>query len=270
MNPILKSEFGVDQLLIGMVHTLALPGAPLYDRTGGVRKIVAQARKEAKMLVEAGFNALLYCNESDMPYPSKTPIEAIAAMTEIVAECQHDIDLPHGLNMLIDPCASIAIAHATGGRFTRSFLTGALVGDIGFVAPDGGAALRLRAQLGAERIKLICNVTAGFSVSLDSRPSETQASGAVFVGLADMVCVGGAAAGVEPDPATVARVGARVPGTPVVVGTGVSAENIAQLRTVADGFIVGTSIKVDRRTLNEVDPRRAAAFVRAYETARAA
>jgi predicted TIM-barrel enzyme len=35
---------------------------------------------------------------------------------------------------------------------------------------------------------------------------------------------------------------------------------------VADVFIVGTSIKKDQQTLNPVDPDRAAALVRAFET----
>lgn len=263
----LPSEFGMDRLVIGMVHTLPLPGAPLYDRAGGVRRIVDQARREARMLVEAGFNALMYCNESDMPYPARIPIEGVAAMTEVVAECQRDITLMHGVNMLIDPSASVAIAHATGGQFIRCFLTGTMVGDIGFVAPDGGGALRLRAQLDAN-VKLICNVTPGFSVSLDDRPVEVRAAGAVFIGLADMVCVSGPAAGVEADIPTIERVRAKVPDTPVIVGTGVSADNIAALARVADGFIVGTSIKFDGKTLNPVDPARAAAFIKAFERTR--
>jgi len=48
----------------------------------------------------------------------------------------------------------------------------------------------------------------------------------------------------------------------VVVGTGVSAENIQALAKVADGFIVGTSLKKDGKTLNPVDPRRAREFMK--------
>lgn len=270
MKKALTHTFGRNQALVGMVHTLALPGTPLYDRSGGMRKIVAQARKEAQMLVDAGFHALLYCNESDMPYQPEIPIEAVSAMTEVVAECQTGIDLPYGINMLIDPSASIAIAHATGATFVRCFLTGALVGDIGMVAPDGARALRLRANLGAEDIAIICNVTPGFSISLDNRSVEAQASGAVFIGLADMVCVSGPAAGVEADFEQIRSVAKKVPNTPVVVGTGVSQDNIARLASVADAFIVGTSIKVDQQTLNPIDPDRATAFVQAYEMAQAA
>jgi hypothetical protein len=270
MKSLVRDEYGVDHLLIGCVHTLALPGTPLYDRTGGMRKLVHQAREEAKILEDAGFGALLYTNESDMPYERAMPIEVVAAMTDIIAECQAQTMLPHGVNMLIDPPASIAVAHATGGRFVRAFLTGAYVGDIGMMVPDGARALRLRAHLGAEHIRIICNVTPGFSMNLDDRNVEQQASGAVFIGLADVVCVGGPAAGKEADISVIERVAKQVPDTPVAVGTGVGEENIARLAQVAEVFIVGTSIKKDRQTLNPVDPQRAERFVKAYQMRQAA
>lgn len=263
MKDLFVRDFSREKFLIGMVHTLALPGAPLYDRTGGMRAIINQAKAEARILADTGFHSLLYCNESDMPYQTRMPAETIAAMTEVVAETQAAVDLPHGINMLLDPQASIAIAHATGGRYIRCFLTGAYVGDIGFYAPDGAEALRQRERLGATDIRIICNVTAGFSVSLDGRTVPERAAGAVFCGLADAVCVSGPAAGREADVSLVAEVAAKVPDVPVVVGTGVSADNIARLSAVADGFIVGTSIKLDGKTLNPVDPRRAESFIAA-------
>ena len=48
MKTLVQTDFGRDHLLVGCVHTLALPGTPLYDRSGGMRKIVRQAREEAE------------------------------------------------------------------------------------------------------------------------------------------------------------------------------------------------------------------------------
>ena len=263
MKDLFQRDFGRRRFAIGMVHTLPSPGAPRYDRAGGMKRIVAQALEEATVLSDAGFHALLFCNESDMPYQTRMPHEVVAAMTEVIGETRARIDLPHGVNMLLDPAASIAIAHATGGRFVRAFLSGSYVGDLGHYVPDGPGVLRLRAQIGAEAVRIICNVTAGFSMNLDARPVEEVAAGAVFIGMADSVCVSGPAAGREADLSLIERVARRVPDTPVTVGTGVSAENIARLATVADAFIVGTSIKVDGKTLNPVDPARARAFMKA-------
>lgn len=263
MKTLFQDRYGEAKLLIGMVHTLPLPGAPLYDRTGGMRKVVRQALAEARILRDVGFHSIMYCNESDMPYRQQMPVETVASMTDLIAECQSEIDLPHGVNMLIDPIASISIAHATGGGFIRCFLTGAYVGDLGQYIPDAARVLKLRADLDASDIAIISNVTPGFSINLDTRSVTEAAKGAVFLGLADAVCVSGPAAGVEAELQAVGAVANAVPDTPVVVGTGVSSANIAQLATVADAFIVGTSIKQDGKTLNPVDPNRAQALTAA-------
>lgn len=265
MKTLFKDRFQHDKFIVGMVHTLALPGSPLYDRNGGMKKLIKQARKEARILADNGYHSVMYCNESDMPYLPVMAPETVAAMTDLVSECQSDLDIPFGINMLIDPIASLSIAHATGGDFIRCFLTGSYVGDIGHVVPDGARTLRLRADLDAQHIALICNVTPGFSITLDNRPTTQIASGAVFLGLADSVCVSGPAAAREADLATIADTAAAVPDTPVMVGTGVSAANILKMAEVSDGFIIGSSIKVDGKTLNEVDPRRAETLIRTFD-----
>jgi hypothetical protein len=267
MKSLFAQDLGHRHLMIGMVHTLSLPGAPLYDSAAGMRRIVEHARVEADTLAEAGFHALLYCNEADMPWATRLDSETVSAMTAVVGEVQAKIDLPFGINMLIDPTASIAIAHATGARFVRAFVTGGYVGDMGVFHTDGAGTLRLRSRIGAGSVRILANITAGFSVPLAERPIEDAAKGAVFAGLADAVVVNAAAAGVPVEASLVARVAAAVPDTPVVVGTGAAEHNVGALMAVADGFIVGSSIKRDGQTLNPVDPARAKAFMAAVKRA---
>jgi hypothetical protein len=52
-------------------------------------------------------------------------------------------------------------------------------------------------------------------------------------------------------------------GTPLLVGSGATAANIARFLTVADGVIAGTSIKQSGSTTAPVDPKRARALVTA-------
>jgi predicted TIM-barrel enzyme len=61
-----------------------------------------------------------------------------------------------------------------------------------------------------------------------------------------------------------------VPNTPVIANTGVRAETIGEIFRVADGAIVGTSLKRDGNTWNEVEPDRARRLVDAAARARAA
>jgi len=59
-----------------------------------------------------------------------------------------------------------------------------------------------------------------------------------------------------------------VPEMPVIANTGVRAERIGEIFSVADGVIVGTSLKVDGDTWNAVDPARAARMVELVAAAR--
>jgi hypothetical protein len=59
-----------------------------------------------------------------------------------------------------------------------------------------------------------------------------------------------------------------VPDVPVIANTGVRADRIAEIFGVADGVIVGTSLKVDGLTWNPVDPDRAKQLMEAARTAR--
>ncbi|MRR30811.1 SgcQ protein, partial [bacterium] len=49
--------------------------------------------------------------------------------------------------------------------------------------------------------------------------------------------------------------------TPVLLNTGARIDNIHQFLKVADGVIVGSSLKVDGKTWNPVDPARVKAFM---------
>lgn len=267
MSTLFRRYFDRDKLLIGMVHTAPLPGAPRYDRAAGMAALRARALAEAQCLAEAGFDALLFCNEADMPYQTALGPATVAAMTDIISYVTARVDLPHGVNLLLDPAASIAVAHATGGRFVRAFLTGGYIGDIGLFVPDGAGALRLRADIAAQDVLVLANATPGFASALDSRSTEDIAHGVWFLGLADGVVVGGPAAGLEADDGVVARVRRRLPAeVPLIIGTGVSAGNIARVAGLADGFIVGSSIKQDGVLLNPVDPARARAVVAALRS----
>ena len=94
------------------------------------------------------------------------------------------------------------------------------------------------------------------------RKLEDIARGAVKFGLADAVCLAGTTAGSEiaENDLRAARRGAG--DAPVIAGTGVSVENAERMLSLADGVIMGTSIKFGRDTFRPVDPEKAAEFIR--------
>ena len=86
--------------------------------------------------------------------------------------------------------------------------------------------------------------------------------------LADAILVSGPMAGAQPTVQAV-REAKRGCGdeTPVLANTGVRAETVGEILSIADGALVGTTLKVAADTWNPVDPDRAARFMEAARQA---
>lgn len=249
--------------LIAMAHVPALPGTPLYDATEGVEGLVRHVRGDLAVLVDAGFDAVLFCNENDRPYTLKADLVASAVMARVVTECAPET-IPFGVDYLWDASCALAVAVATGASFMREVATGVWESDMGLWAPDAAGLLRQRRYCQAEDIAVLMNVTPEFASSVGRRSPAEVARTVATSSLPDGILVSGPMAGAEPSISTLAEVRAAVPPEiPVLLNTGARAENIAEFLETADGCIVGSGLKVDGYTWNRVDPARARAFVRA-------
>jgi hypothetical protein len=91
----------------------------------------------------------------------------------------------------------------------------------------------------------------------------------VVSSLVDAILIAGPMAGAEPDMDAVREakqaVGEQVP---VLLNTGAKLSNIRQFLSVADGVIVGSSLKVDGYTWNPVELERVQAFMAAVREVR--
>ncbi|HOO32670.1 MAG TPA: BtpA/SgcQ family protein [Thermotogota bacterium] len=255
----LKELFNVEKPILGMVHFLPLPGSPLYDHSGGMKKILDTARRDCESLVNAGFDGVSFSNEGDRPYLSDVSKTTVAAMSYLIGEVSRDLEVPFGLSVLSDSEAAISIGTAVNADFVRIFLSWVFVGDWGIVNPNAGKLQRAISNVDST-FRVFANIS-GHTEPLGGRKIEDIARGAIKFGLADAVCLAGTTAGSEiaEDDLINARKGAD--GSPVIVGTGTTMENVERMLELGDGVIMGTSIKVDRNTFNPVDPEAARRFM---------
>lgn len=263
-----RRVFGDRKPVIAMVHLGALPGSPLHDAAGGVEGIIAAARKDLLALQAAGFDAVMFGNENDRPYEFKVDTASTATMAYVIGRLRSEITVPFGVNVLWDPQSSIALAAATGAAFVREIFTGTYASDMGPWTPDAGAAMRYRDRLGRQDLALLYNVSAEFAYSLDQRPLPDRARSAVFSSVPDAILVSGAITGEAAALSDLEAVKRVLPATPVLANTGVKHATVADVLKIADGCIVGSSLKVDGNTWNAVDPDRAAEFMRLVRQAR--
>ena len=246
--------FKVPKPIIGMAHLPALPGTPRYDRKKGVEHILEWVTRDVTRLVEGGVDAIMFCNEDDRPYVLEAGIEQIATMARIIAEAKPS-EIPYGVDFLWDPMATIAIAVATSGSFIRGVLTGVYESDMGLWSPNVGKLARFRTQICGDEIRVFHNVVPEFASPIGYRSAVERASSAVVSSLADVILVSGSMAGAEADLSIIEEIKNHVD-TPVFVNTGVKPENVKEYLSIADGAIVGSSLKVNGYTWNSVDPKR--------------
>jgi uncharacterized protein len=267
MKSWLEGLFGTEKPVIAMAHIPALPGTPRYNQQGGMEYLIDQVRPDVEHLVQGGVNAIMFSNEDDRPYVLKAGIEQIAAMTRVITELAPK-NLTFGANFMWDPYASIAIAHATGAKFVREVFSGVFESDMGIWAPSAGDAMRFRSNIGASNIRVFYNIVPEFASSLGIR-SVTQRAKSIVIGcLPDVILVSGLAAGIEPDFGVLEEVKKACDTVPVFLNTGAKAENIASYLRIVDGVIVGSSLKVNGETWNQIDPARVDNFMKEVIKAR--
>jgi hypothetical protein len=257
--------FGQLKPVIGMVHIGALPGTPLYDPA---LDLVAAARADLLALQGAGFDAVMFGNENDRPYEFEVDTACVAMMAALIGQLKPEIAVPFGVNVLWDPMATVALGAVTGAGFVREIFTGTYASDMGPWTPDAGRAMRYRNRLGRPDMAMLYNVSAEFADSLDRRPLADRARSAVFSSIPDAVLVSGQITGEAAALSDLEAVKAVLPHMAVMANTGVRHDTVADVLAVADGCIVGSSLKVDGDTWNPVDPERARDFMARARAAR--
>ena len=254
---------GKRKSIVGMAHLPALPGTPLYDAAGGMAAIREWVRRDLEALQAGGIDAVMFCNENDRPYRLDVDAASVAAMADVVASLRGELSVPFGVNLLWDPRATLAVAAATGASFAREIFAGAFAGDFGLWVRTAGDAFRYRREIGAEHVRLMFNINAEFAAQLAPRPIAEVARSIAFSSSPDAILVSGAITSQAAASSHLAEVVEAVAGTgiPVLVNTGLKAANANELLGLADGAIVGSSLKVDGVTWNRVDHERVRALM---------
>jgi membrane complex biogenesis BtpA family protein len=191
-------------------------------------------------------------------------------MTRIARAIRRQFDGPIGIQMLE---AANETALEIAARADLDFLrvegyVFAHVGGAGLIEGCAGKLLRRRRQLGVEHIKIFGDVkkkhcSHALTGDLDILDEVKQAEFFLVNG----VIVTGARTAEPPDIAELRRVKkhARVP---VLIGSGLTPENLASYYPLADGFIVGSTFRENGEFLGSLDPERLRRFTKVFGSLR--
>ena len=256
--------------LVGVIHVGALPGTPASSL--GVDELTGLAVREAAAYRDGGVDGLMVENMHDVPYlRGGVGPEVVAAMAVVARAVKAEARLPVGVQILAGAnVEALAVAHAAGLDYVRvEAYAFAHVADEGLIQSSAAELLRFRKKIGADGVRVWADVKkkhSSHAITADVSLGETCA--AVEFMRADAVIVSGSATGEPPRAADVteARSHCRLP---VLLGSGVTPENVAEFYEAADGFIVGSSFKEGGLWSNAVEPARVRRLVEAVRRRRA-
>lgn len=254
-----KEMFGVEKPIIALLHLRALPGDPLYG--GDMEDVYRQALEDLNGLQDGGVDGILIANEFSLPYQVKADPVTIGAMGYLVGRLKESIRIPFGVNVVLNPMASLELAASTGASFIRSAFTGAYMGENGVVNTDVAAVIRRKKALGLDHLKLLYKVNPESDAYLVERDIRVITKSILFHCTPDGLCVSGASAGSETSTDAIALVRSVAGDTPVFCNTGCNAQTAAEKLSSSDGACVGTTFKKDGKFENNVDPERVVKFM---------
>lgn len=263
---------GRTRAVIGVIHARPLPGAPHYDGEP-VASLYDHAVTEGLRYRDGGVDGLIVENHGDIPFakPDELGPETAAVMAVMAERVRRETGLPIGINVLANaPLQALAVAKASGAAFIRvNQWANAYVANEGFMEGKAGLASRYRAMIRSRDIAVFADVQVkhgSHAIMADRSLTELVRDAAFFD--ADGVIVTGSRTGDSAKLDDLATVRGST-SLPVLVGSGVTPENVTDILRYADAVIIASALKQGGSWWNEVDPDRVAAFMDVVRRARA-
>ncbi len=229
--------------------------SPLLSLRGfeGLKKTTENALRDLCALEAAGFDGALIENENDKPHTEFATPAQIASFTTIAQAVRKKATIPIGVQMMLnDWKSSFSIAKVVGAKFTRlDVFVDHVTSRWGEIHPNPREIMNYKKEIFPELL-LLTDIQVKHKIMLTPRPLAASARLAITHGSNGLV-ITGEATGKETPIAKLREIRAAFPKVPIFVGAGIRRENILEQLSVANGAIVGTSIK----TKNMVDVKKA-------------
>ena len=259
----LDALFGKRRVAIGVVHLPALPGSPGF--AGDIGGVYEGALEDAERYVRGGIDGLIIENHGDIPFakPEDIGYETVATMSVITADIRKRVGVPIGINVLANAAIpAVAVAQASGAQFVRvNQWANAYVANEGFIEGPAAKASRYRAMLHAKNIRFFTDVHVkhgSHAITADRSLAELTRDVEFFD--ADAAIATGQRTG---DSAQLDELQAIRDATqlPLLVGSGVTKDNVGEILSIADGVIIASSLKEDGVWWTPVSEAKVKAFM---------
>ena len=231
--------FATRPVMIGMIHLPPLPG---FEGCPGVDGLIEHALRDLETLESCGFDGVLIENEHDKPHTitaSSAACDAMTRVTEAIVSARRKTQI--GCEVLLnDPRASLSIANSANAAFIRTdyFVDRMTREEYGEFRIDPDGLLAFRHSVGADNVLILADIQVKYATMIEPRPLAESAMEASARG-ADGIVVTGDRSGHSP---SLSQLREAAGDLPVLIGSGLTADNAAELLSACDGAIVGTAL----------------------------
>ncbi|RKE95382.1 BtpA/SgcQ family protein [Ichthyenterobacterium magnum] len=257
-----KSIFKVKNPIIGMIHVQALPGTPKHKYT--IKQVIEMALEEARVYKKAGIDAILIENMHDIPYIKNGVGHEISSIMSLVAYLiKQETNLPIGMQILAGANKeALAAAQTASIDFIRAegFVFGH-VADEGYIDAQAGELLRYQKQISATSIAIFTDIKkkhSSHAITQDVSLLDTAKAAAFF--LTDGLIVTGSHTGHSASINDLNHLKDNID-SPIIIGSGITIENISNYLPLCDAMIVGSHFKKQGHWDNDLSYDRVAEFM---------
>lgn len=259
----------LNKTIIGMIHVQALPGTPNHKMS--LSEISALAVKEAKQYETAQVDGIIIENMHDVPYmKGHVGPEIVAGMTVVAKAIREAVCLPLGIQILAGANKeALAVAKAADLDFIRAegFVFGHLA-DEGYIDSCAGELMRYRKMIEADKVKVFTDIKkkhSSHAITSDVDIVETAHAAEFF--LSDGLIVTGSSTGKAVDLRELDALKDSV-SKPVLIGSGITVDNITDYWDYANAFIIGSHFKENGFWVNPISNERLLVFMNKVEILR--
>lgn len=257
-----QSIFKKEKPIIGMVHVQALPGTP--KNRLDTSKIIDEALKEARLYKKAGIDSIMIENMHDVPYlKGKVGHEISSLMALIAYLIKQETNLPVGIQILAGANKeALAAAKASNIDFIRAEgFVFAHTADEGIIEAQAGELLRYRKMIDANSIAIFTDIKkkhSSHAITQDISLLDTAKAAQFF--LSDGVIVTGNHTGTAASVEELKTLNDNLD-FPVIVGSGITQDNVANYLQICDAMIIGSYFKEDGYWENKLSYERITNFM---------
>ena len=256
------SIFKKDKPIIGMIHVQALPGTPRHKLESS--QIIDEALKEARIYKKGGIDAIMIENMHDIPYIKGGVGHEVSSLMCLIAYLiKQETKLPVGIQLLagankeamaVTKSSSIDFIRAEGFVFAHT-------ADEGFIEAQAGDLLRYRKQIDADSVAIFTDIKkkhSSHAITQDVSLLDTAKAARFF--LSDGVIITGSHTG-EAASVDELKELKRFLDFPILLGSGITQDNVASYFPICDAMIVGSYFKEDGYWENKLNYERIAKFM---------